>query len=102
MQRFGAIHILVNNAGSVPSMAFADVDDLKWHQIMERKLINYIRVMREIVPHIQKAGWGRVINISGTAGWEPSNTGMAVGPSNAAVINGPNPCLSSMRPTAFW
>jgi 3-oxoacyl-[acyl-carrier protein] reductase len=87
MRRFGAIHILVNNAGSVPSMAFADVDDAKWHQIMERKLLSYIRVTREVVPYIQKAGWGRIINISGTAGWEPSNTGMAVGLSNAAVIN---------------
>jgi NAD(P)-dependent dehydrogenase (short-subunit alcohol dehydrogenase family) len=27
MQRFGAIHILVNNAGSVPRMQFTDVDD---------------------------------------------------------------------------
>ena len=87
MRHFGTLHILVNNAGSVPSMAFADVDDAKWHQIMERKLINYIRVTREVVPYIQKAGWGRIINISGTAGWEPSNTGMAVGLSNAAVIN---------------
>ena len=27
MESFGAIHILVNNAGNVPSMQFAEVDD---------------------------------------------------------------------------
>ena len=36
---------------------------------------------------MQKSGWGRIINIAGTAGWQPSNTAMAVGLSNAAVIN---------------
>jgi len=87
MQRFGAIHILVNNAGSVPSMQFTDVDDGMWHQILEGKLLNYIRVTREVVPYIQKAGWGRIISIAGTAGWQPSVTTMANGLSNAAVIN---------------
>ncbi len=87
VQRFGAIHILVNNAGSVPSMLFAGVDDAKWHQMLEGKLLNYIRVTREAVPYMQKAGWGRIISIAGSAGWEPSNTAMAVGLSNAAVIN---------------
>lgn len=32
--RFGAIHILVNNAGSVPSAEFADIDDAQWHQML--------------------------------------------------------------------
>ena len=87
MQRFGAIHILVNNAGSVPSMQFTDADDAKWHQMLEGKLLNYIRVTREVVPHMRKAGWGRVINIAGGAGRQPTATSMAVGVNNAAVIN---------------
>ena len=46
MERFGAIHILVNNAGSVPSMQFTDVDDAQWHEMLEGKLLGYIRVTR--------------------------------------------------------
>ncbi len=53
MQRFGAIHILVNNAGSVPNMEFAEVDDAQWHQMLEGKLLNYIRVTREVAPHME-------------------------------------------------
>ena len=87
MQRFGAIHILVNNAGSVPSMQFAEVDDAQWHQMLEGKLLSYIRVTREIVPYMRKAGWGRIINIAGGGGRQPTATGMAVGVNNAAVIN---------------
>jgi NAD(P)-dependent dehydrogenase (short-subunit alcohol dehydrogenase family) len=87
MRHFGGIHIVVNNAGSVPRIQFAEVDGASWHDMMERKLLSYIRVTREVVPYMQQAGWGRIINIAGTAGWEPSSTGMAVGLNNAAVIN---------------
>jgi len=87
MQCFGAIHILINNAGSVPSMQFTEVDDAQWHQMLEGKLLNYIRVTREVVSCMQKAGWGRIINIAGGAGRQPTATGMAVGVNNAAVIN---------------
>jgi 3-oxoacyl-[acyl-carrier protein] reductase len=87
MQRFGIIHILVNNAGSVPSIRFADIDDAQWYQMLEGKLLGYIRMTREIVPHMRKAGSGRIVNIAGTAGWEPSHTAMAVGLNNAAVMN---------------
>lgn len=87
IQRFGEIEILVNNAGSVPSIQFADIDDAQWYQMLEGKLLGFIRVSREVVPHMRQAGWGRIINIAGTAGMEPSNTAMAVGLNNAAVIN---------------
>jgi 3-oxoacyl-[acyl-carrier protein] reductase len=87
MQRFGMINILVNNAGSVPSIRFADIDDAQWYRMLEGKLLGYIRMTREIAPHMRKAGWGRIINIAGTAGWEPSGTAMAVGLNNAAVMN---------------
>ena len=87
VQRFGAIHILVNNAGSVPSARFADVDDAQWHQMLEGKLLGYLRMTRAVVPHMLKTGWGRIVNVAGTAGWEPSNTSIAVGLNNAAVIN---------------
>ena len=86
-RRFGAIHILVNNAGSVPSIQFASVEDAQWHQMLEGKLLGYIRVTQETVPYMERAGWGRIINIAGTAGWEPSNMAMATGVNNAAVIN---------------
>ncbi|MGH7793910.1 MAG: SDR family oxidoreductase [Candidatus Binatia bacterium] len=87
LQRFGVIHILVNNAGSVPSIQFSDINDAQWNQMLEGKLLGYLRMSREVVPSMRQNGWGRIINIAGTAGWEPSNMAMAVGINNAAVIN---------------
>jgi 3-oxoacyl-[acyl-carrier protein] reductase len=87
LQRFGAVDVLINNAGSVPSINFTDVSDAQWYEFIERKLMGYVRVTREVVPHMKKNGRGRIVNIAGTAGWEPSNTSMAVGINNSAVIN---------------
>lgn len=55
VRQFGAIHILVNNAGSVPSAKFAAVDDAQWYQMLEGKLLAYLRMTREVVPHMVKA-----------------------------------------------
>lgn len=68
IQRFGVIHILVNNAGSVPSIQFTDVDDAQWHQMLEGKLLGFIRMTRQVVPHMRQAGWGRIINVAGPPG----------------------------------
>ena len=87
MQRFSAMNILANNAGSVPAIQFTDVTDARWYEMLERKLLGYLRMTREVVPQMQKAGWGRIVNVAGTAGWEPSNTAMAVGINTAAVLN---------------
>jgi 3-oxoacyl-[acyl-carrier protein] reductase len=87
LQRFGSVDVLINNAGSVPSINFTDVSDAQWYEFLERKLMGYVRMTREVVPHMKKNGWGRIVNIAGTAGWEPSNTSMAVGINNSAVIN---------------
>lgn len=87
LRRFGAIHILINNAGSVPAIKFTDVSDEQWYENLERKLMGFLRMTREVVPHMQKNGWGRIVNVAGTAGLEPSNTAMAVGLNNAAVMN---------------
>jgi NAD(P)-dependent dehydrogenase (short-subunit alcohol dehydrogenase family) len=87
IRRFGAIHVLVNNAGSVPAIKFTEVSDDQWYEYLERKLMGFVRVTREVVPHMQKNGWGRIVNVAGTAGREPSQTAMAVGINNAAVMN---------------
>ena len=59
IERFGVIHILVNNAGSVPSVQFTEVGDAQWHQMLEGKLLNYIRVTREVVPHMRECHVGK-------------------------------------------
>jgi NAD(P)-dependent dehydrogenase (short-subunit alcohol dehydrogenase family) len=68
LEDFGKIDILVNNAGiSVPN-AFTDVSLEEWNHVLAINLTSAFLCCREIIPHMQKQKYGRVINISSVSG----------------------------------
>jgi NAD(P)-dependent dehydrogenase (short-subunit alcohol dehydrogenase family) len=77
----------VNSAARVGG-AQGDIETLDEQEILhdfEEKAIGYLRVAREAIPYMKQAGWGRIINISGSAGRSPG-TNLSGGARNAAVI----------------
>ncbi|HEV7933824.1 MAG TPA: SDR family oxidoreductase [Actinomadura sp.] len=60
----GALHIVVNNAGTYPPIEFEDTTLQDWHRIMRLNLDGPFIVTRAALPHLKAAGWGRVVNIS--------------------------------------
>jgi len=65
--RWGLINILVTNAGGPPPGVFADMDDAGWQAAFELNLLSTIRLTREVLPHLRKAGGGAIINIQSTS-----------------------------------
>jgi NAD(P)-dependent dehydrogenase (short-subunit alcohol dehydrogenase family) len=65
--RLGGLHIVVNNAGIYPPIAFdrTTVDD--WERVMRVNLLGPFLVTQAAVPHLRKAGWGRIVNIVSAA-----------------------------------
>jgi NAD(P)-dependent dehydrogenase (short-subunit alcohol dehydrogenase family) len=83
----GGVEIVVNSAARVGG-AQGDIETLDEQEILhdfEEKAIGYLRVAREAIPYMKQAGWGRIINISGSAGRSPG-TNLSGGARNAAVI----------------
>lgn len=65
---FGRIDILLNNGGGPPFDKFETFSDDQWQKAFELTLLSFARNSREVLPHMQKAGGGRIINIiSGSA-----------------------------------
>lgn len=60
---FGRIDILLNNAGGPPFDKFENFDDEKWQQAFDLNLLSMARTSRLVLPHLQKTGSGRIINI---------------------------------------
>ena len=84
----GRLDILVNNAarpggqGQVPGL-LEITGDMFWED-MNVKVMGYVRCAREAAPHMQRQGWGRIINISGMAA---RRTGSTIGSMrNVAVV----------------
>jgi NAD(P)-dependent dehydrogenase (short-subunit alcohol dehydrogenase family) len=67
-ERFGAVHILVNNAGQAVSAKFTDTDPALWDRILGVNLTGTYLCTREAVPDMLAAGFGRIVNIASTAG----------------------------------
>lgn len=69
--RFGALHILVNNDGAPPLGRLLDFDDEAWRKAIEQNLMSVVRLVRAAVPHIRKAGGGSILNIAALSMLQP-------------------------------
>ena len=71
VERWGRIDAVVNSAGHGPNGPILEITDADWHLGMEVYLLNVIRVVRLVTPHLQRAGGGSIVNISTYATFEP-------------------------------
>jgi NAD(P)-dependent dehydrogenase (short-subunit alcohol dehydrogenase family) len=85
--RFGRIDVLFNNAGSATGGPFLEIPDEQWLEAMQLKFFGYMRLTREVTPYLIEAGGGRIINIIGGAGKEPTPGFLPGSATNAAIRN---------------
>jgi 3-oxoacyl-[acyl-carrier protein] reductase len=71
-ERFGALDVLVNNAGTAQWRDLDDVPDEDWRAQYELNVMAPLRAMRAAIPAMATRGWGRVVNVCSTAGKRPS------------------------------
>jgi 3-oxoacyl-[acyl-carrier protein] reductase len=71
-ERFGALDVLVNNAGTASWRDLDDVPDEDWRAQYELNVMAPLRAMRAAIPPMVSRGWGRVVNVCSTAGKRPS------------------------------
>jgi 3alpha(or 20beta)-hydroxysteroid dehydrogenase len=66
--RFGKLHILVNNAGTIARQGIADTTVDAWNRTLAVNLTGPMLGMKHCAPAIRDSGGGSIINISSTAG----------------------------------
>jgi 3-oxoacyl-[acyl-carrier protein] reductase len=72
VERFGALDVLVNNAGAAQWRRLDDVPDEDWYAQYELNVMAPLRAMRAAAPPMAERGWGRIVNVCSTAGKRPS------------------------------
>jgi ketoreductase len=65
---WGAIHILVNNAGISGLSMISDPSDSKWYDVIDTNLSGMYLVTKTVLKHMPNHSAGRVINISSVLG----------------------------------
>ncbi|MBN1992078.1 MAG: SDR family oxidoreductase [Anaerolineae bacterium] len=82
---FGGCDIFVGNAASGTPRDILEVNDKHWDWTMDVNARSILRLARRLVPHMEKAGWGRIINITSPGGVRVLPHYGAIGLSKAVV-----------------
>jgi NAD(P)-dependent dehydrogenase (short-subunit alcohol dehydrogenase family) len=85
VEQFGRVDILINNAGSARPGEFLKLDDQAWIDDWQLKFFGYVRMAREVLPHLERQGGGVILNVIGAAAMNPRRSYMIGGAANAAL-----------------
>jgi 3-oxoacyl-[acyl-carrier protein] reductase len=87
LDALGSINVLVNNAGIAgPSMPVVDYPIEEWKRVIDIDLSGPFLCCRAVVPHMTKAGYGRIVNIASVAGKEGNPNAAAYGAAKGGLI----------------
>jgi 2-hydroxycyclohexanecarboxyl-CoA dehydrogenase len=68
VDRYGGLHILVNNAGWDRPMPFLETDEAFWDRILALNLKAHFHLAQVVLPHMIRQGGGKVVAIASDAG----------------------------------
>ena len=71
VEKYGTVHILVNNTGGPPAGYFEEFDDEVWQKAFNQTFMSAVRFIRLVAPYMKKQKWGRIINITSMSVKQP-------------------------------
>jgi 3-oxoacyl-[acyl-carrier protein] reductase len=69
--RYGAADICVANAGGPPAKGFLATTAADWRSAIDANFLSAVYFAREVIPHMQKRRWGRIITITSITTKQP-------------------------------
>jgi 3-oxoacyl-[acyl-carrier protein] reductase len=87
VERFGAVDVLVNNAGTSFVRSLEELSDDDWQGQWELNVMGPMRLMRAAAPRMAQAGGGRIVNVCSSSGKRPSLTNAAYSVTKAAQLS---------------
>lgn len=87
VERFGTVHILVNNAGASITKDFLDVRPEDWGEIFQTILLGASEACRLVIPYMQKQRWGRIINVGSVSSKQPRQRRVLANAAKSALMS---------------
>jgi 3-oxoacyl-[acyl-carrier protein] reductase len=71
VSKFGAMDICVTNAGGPPAKGFLATTEADWRKAIDMNFMSTVFFAHEVIPHMQKRHWGRIITITSITTKQP-------------------------------
>lgn len=71
VQELGSVDICVTNAGGPPAKGFLAATLEEWQRALELNFLSTVYFAREVIPHMQRKGWGRIITLTSITTKQP-------------------------------
>ncbi|CAN7242521.1 SDR family NAD(P)-dependent oxidoreductase [Phenylobacterium sp. LjRoot225] len=85
-EAFGPVTIVVNNAGMTGFVPFKEITDQQWDRMMEVNLKGTFIVTQVVLPDMEAAKWGRIINLSSSSAQTGAINMAAYSSSKGAIV----------------
>ena len=86
--RFGRIDVLAHlTGGFAGGSSVAETEEDVWDRMLTMNLRTAVHAARAVIPHMRKAGWGRILAIGSLAALEPAAGIGAYSASKAALVS---------------
>jgi 3-oxoacyl-[acyl-carrier protein] reductase len=69
--QFGGVDICVTNAGGPPAKGFLAASLEDWEKAIDANFLSTVYFCREVIPHMQRKKWGRIITITSITTKQP-------------------------------
>ncbi|MGB7823767.1 MAG: SDR family NAD(P)-dependent oxidoreductase, partial [Candidatus Sulfotelmatobacter sp.] len=69
--KFGGVDICVTNAGGPPAKGFLSAGLEEWQRALELNFLSTVYFAREVIPHMQRKHWGRIITLTSITTKQP-------------------------------
>ena len=87
INQHGRIDMLVNTTSVSIFGPFEELSDEQWLTVYQSKVLAYVRTIRAVAPHMVKQGGGRIVNMSGRGGHQPTLPVHLAGMTASAAVN---------------
>jgi 3-oxoacyl-[acyl-carrier protein] reductase len=84
--KFGSVDICVTNAGGPPAKGFLAASLEDWQKAVDANFLSNVYFAREVIPHMQRKRWGRIITITSITTKQPVTDLVLSNAVRAAVV----------------
>jgi 3-oxoacyl-[acyl-carrier protein] reductase len=86
VSKFGSADICVTNAGGPPAKGFLATTTDEWQKAVDQNFLSTVFFAREVIPHMQRKHWGRIITITSITTKQPVSDLVLSNAVRAAVV----------------